>query len=163
MNSSQSGHVSWLFGLEEATGEEFEAVEIRGEHDTVLDFISRYVLDLFGIEFEELNTDVLDAIIERFGDSFPKTRVLSEVARQTLMEPTNARDDPDTALMAWLNHEEAIFRRLERRIVSGRITEGFVSDDSVDVRRFREFLTECSEQAKIKDGVFISESTVSSF
>ena len=151
-DSPLSGHVSWLFGLEEATGKEFETVEIRGEHDTVLDFISKYVLDLFGIEFEDPNTDVLDDIIERFGDSFPTTKVLSGVARQTLAEAADARDEPDTALMAWLNHEEAIFRRLERRIVSDRITEGFVSDDGVDVDSFLKFSLSVQNRRKSRMG-----------
>ena len=152
VNSPLSGDVSWLFGLEEAKGEEFEAVEIQGKHDTVLDFISRYVLDLFGIEFEDPNADVLDAIIERFGDSFPTTRVFSGVARQTLAEPADARDEPDTALMAWLNHEEAIFRRLERKIVSDRITGGFVSDDGVDVDGFVSFSLSVQNRRKSRMG-----------
>ena len=152
VDSPLSGDVSWLFGLEETTGDEFEAVEIQGEHDNILDFISRYVLDLFRIEFEDPNADVLDAIVERFGDSFPTTKVLSGVARQTLAEPVDARDDPDTSLMAWLNHEEAIFRRLERKIVSDRITEGFVSGDSVDVDGFVSFSLSVQNRRKSRMG-----------
>ena len=38
--------------------------------------------------------------------------------------------------MAWLDHEEAMFRRLERRIVSARIEQGFVTADGVDVDGF---------------------------
>ena len=152
VNGPLSGYVSWLFGLGEATGEEFEAAEIRGGRDTVLDFISRYMLDLFGIEFKDPNADVLDAIVERFGDSFPTTKVLSGVARQTLAEPVDARDDPDTSLMAWLNHEEAIFRRLERKIVSGRIAEGFVSDDSVDIDGFVSFSLSVQNRRKSRMG-----------
>ena len=30
---------------------------------------------------------------------------------------------PDAALVAWLGHEEALFRRLERRIVAARIED----------------------------------------
>ena len=44
-----------------------------------------------------------------------------------------AEDDPDAALIAWLDHEEALFRRLERRVVSSRIEAGFTSADGTDV------------------------------
>lgn len=50
-----------------------------------------------------------------------------------------AEDAPDVALMAWLDHEEAMFRRLERRIVSARIEQGFLSGDGVDVVGFLSF------------------------
>ena len=50
-----------------------------------------------------------------------------------------AEDDPDAALIAWLDHEEALFRRLERRVVSTRIEAGFMNEDGTDVDGFISF------------------------
>ena len=152
-NSPLAGHVSWLFGLAE-TGDHsnFQAVEIHGEHDGNLDFISRYVLDLFGIEFESPDVDALDAVIERFGESFPKSMIFSETARQTLPEPVDVRDDPDKALIAWLNHEEALFRRLETKVVSQRIAEGFIDDDGVNVDGFLKYSLSVQNRRKSRMG-----------
>ena len=56
------------------------------------------------------------------------------------------------AKYVWLNHEEAIFRWLERRIVSGRIVEGFVSEDSVDVDGFLNFSLSVQNKWKSRMG-----------
>ena len=44
-----------------------------------------------------------------------------EESFQTLPEGS-ALDDPDVAIMAWLDHEEAMFRRLESRVVAERLS-----------------------------------------
>jgi len=137
-DSSLGNQVAWLFGLSDQASLDFAAREIDPDDDTsILDFLSRFILDEMGIEFEDPNANALDTIVERFGFKFPKTAEFSALARQTLPESDEAaRDDPDSALMAWLNHEEALFRRLERKIVSRRLEEGFRTDDGMDVDEF---------------------------
>jgi EcoRII C terminal len=61
-------------------------------------------------------------------------------------------DDPDAALMAWLDHEEAMFRRLERRIVSTRIEKGFIMDEGVDVDGFLSFSLSVQNRRKSRMG-----------
>lgn len=108
-------------------------------------------MDEIGIEYEDPNANTLDTIIERFGMSFPKTVEFSDLARLTLPE-VSAVDDPDVALLAWLNHEEALFRRLEKRIVSERIQKGFFSDGVVDVDSFIQYSLGVQNRRKSRRG-----------
>lgn len=96
--------------------------------------------------------NTLDAIIERYGTSFPKTKEFSALARQTLSGP-DARDDPDSALVAWLDHEEALFRRLERRVVAERLMQGFHDGSEVDVDGFLGFSLSVQNRRKSRMGL----------
>jgi len=83
--------------------------------------------------------------------TFPTTRVFSDLARLTLPE-VNARDNPDAALMAWLTHEEALFRRLERRVVMERLEQGFGAGDTLDVDGFLHFSLQVQNRRKSRMG-----------
>ena len=115
----------------------FVSREFR-EDEPELDFAARFILDEIGIEFEDPETDKLDSIIEQFGNVFPRTVEFSDLARLTLPK-VRAEDDPDGALVAWLSHEEALFRRLERQNLAARLEEGFVDENGSDVDGFIKF------------------------
>ena len=106
-----------------------------------------------GVEFEEPEADRLDDIIERFGLAFPTTAHFSSLARLTLPD-IQAEDDPDAALLAWLTHEEALFRRLEKRIVSKRLEEGFADVDGADVDGFIRFSLSVHNRPQVPHGLF---------
>jgi hypothetical protein len=141
----------WLFGFDSQPSLKFTTQSYVGKNDAELDFTARFVLDELGIEFEDPNANSIDTIIERFGLQFPKTSEFSTLARLTVPE-VDARNDPDHALMAWLNHEEAMFRRLERRIVSARIQNGFVENNEVDVDGFLSFSLSVQNRRKSRMG-----------
>lgn len=146
--STSERQVSWLFGVE--PGDTFD---VRGFHDEGpdLDFAAHFILDELGIEFEDPDAPSLDAIIEPLGMRFPPTAALSKLARDTLPDVTPL-DDPDEALLAWLGHEEALFRRLERRIVSDRLEKGFVNSDGTDVDGFIKFSLSVQNRRKSRMG-----------
>ena len=122
------------------------------EDEPELDFAARFILDEIGIEFEEPDADRLDSIIDKFDGDFPKTVEFSALARLTLAE-VRAEDDPDTALVEWLSHEEALFRRLERRIVAKRLEEGFVDKSgATDVDGFVRFSLSVQNRRKSRMG-----------
>ena len=139
----------WLFGLR-PEGQSFVSREFT-DAGPELDFAARYILDELGVEFEEPEADKLDAIIEKFGITFPKTVEFSQLARLTLPE-VNAQDDPDAALVAWLDQEEALFRRLERRVVAERLEQGFVTEDGTDVDGFISFSLGVQNRRKSRMG-----------
>ncbi len=148
--STSERQLSWLFDLH-PRGRSFVSREIVDDKP-VLDFAARFILDEIGIEFEEPDSDRLDNIIERFGMVFPKTVEFSDLARLTLPE-VSAEDDPDMALVAWLSHEEALFRRLERRIVATRLDEGFRDDSgATDVDGFIRFSLSVQNRRKSRMG-----------
>ena len=147
--STSEQQLFWLFGLR-PEGKSFVSREFSDE-EPELDFAARFILDEIGIEFEEPDADKLDSIIAKFGTTFPKTAEFSDLARLTLPE-VRAEDDPDAALIAWLDHEEALFRRLERRIVSSRIEAGFTNQDGTDVDGFISFSLSVQNRRKSRMG-----------
>ena len=147
--STSEYQLSWLFGLR-ARGRSFVSREFLAE-DSELDFAARYILDEIGVEFEEPEADRLDGIIERFGTTFPGTAEFSALARETLPHVL-PEDDSDAALLEWLSHEEAMFRRLERRAVSARLEEGFVDKGGTDVDGFIGFSLSVQNRRKSRMG-----------
>jgi len=75
----------------------------------------------------------------------------TDLARLTLPE-VRAEDDPDAALIAWLDHEKALFRRLERKVVSSRIEAGFVNDTGTDFDGFISFSLSVQNRRKSRMG-----------
>jgi hypothetical protein len=149
--STMQNQLIWLFGLAEQPGLVFEPREIGTDTDAELDFVARYILDELGIEPEEPEAHRLDSIIERFGLEFPKTRVFSQLARSSMPE-ISAADDPDLALVAWMDREEQLFRRLERRIVAARIGDGFRGSGGADVDGFLSFSLSVQNRRKARAG-----------
>lgn len=147
--STSEQQLFWLFGLR-PEGKSFVSREFS-DGEPELDFAARFILDEIGIEFEEPEADKLDSIIDKFGTTFPKTAEFSDLARLTLPE-VHAEDDPDAALIAWLDHEEALFRRLERRVVSSRIEAGFMDKDGTDVDGFISFSLSVQNRRKSRMG-----------
>ncbi len=140
----------WLFGMTEERGLDFELREYDGEAPET-GFVARLVLEELGIEAEGADEARYDALIDRFGLTFPTTREFSTSARDSLPE-VNPKDDPDAALLAWLEREEQMFRRLERRIVEERLRSGFHADDVVDVDGFLSFSLSVQNRRKSRAG-----------
>lgn len=149
--STIQNQLLWLFGLQDEPQFAFIFQEIDREHDAELDFAARYILDELEIAAQEPEADRLDALIEPFDLSFPPTRPFSDLARASLPDIC-ARADPDGALMAWMDREEQMFRRLERRIVAQRISDGFRSADGADVDGFLSFSLSVQNRRKARVG-----------
>ena len=141
----------WLFGLEDQPEFGFVYQGIEGGKSAELDFTTRSILDELGIEPAEPEADLLDRLIEPFGLIFPKTRTFSELARASLPD-VSALNSPDEALMAWMEREEQLFRRLERRIVADRINAGFHAEDGADVDGFIAFSLSVQNRRKARVG-----------
>lgn len=141
----------WLFGLEPPEEQKVTIQHLDAAHDTELGFVARYVLDELAIEPEEPEAVRLDQLIDPFGLVFPKTKVFSALARASLPE-VSAADDPDGALVDWLDREEQLFRRLERRVVADRVANGFQASGAVDVDGFLAFSLSVQNRRKARAG-----------
>ncbi|MDE1174527.1 MAG: type II restriction endonuclease [Parvibaculaceae bacterium] len=141
----------WLFALEQQPEFQFTFQEVKGNRNVELDFAARYILDELGLELEEPEAGKLDDLVEKFGLVFPTTRLFSELARSSLPE-VSALDDPDLALVEWMEREEQLFRRLERRIVAERIGSGFQLAGSVDIDGFLSFSLSVQNRRKSRAG-----------
>ena len=147
--STSERQLSWLFDLYPQDGP-FVSRSLAGDEGE-LDFAGRFILEELELDVEVHDEDRLDEIIEPFGTHFPSTRDFSSAARRTAPE-VNAEDDPDTALIAWLDHEEAMFRRLERRIVTERLGKWFEGNETPDVDEFVKFSLSVHNRRKSRMG-----------
>jgi hypothetical protein len=125
--STISNQIIWLFGLSDLTHPGFSVRgELESEQDRI-EFTSRFILEQIGIVVETSEETHLDSMLQKFGGGFPSTRDFSAYARSTI-ENIDASSDPDTAVMAWMEREEILFRTLERHIIGDRLTKGFNDD-----------------------------------
>jgi hypothetical protein len=149
--STVNSQLMWLFGIEEQPELREEYRDIEHERQAELDYAARYILDELGIEIEEPEIDVIDDMLKPFGMTFPTTAVFSELARKSL-PGIDPRDGADAALMAWLEREEALFRRLERTIVAERLKSGFMGETEADVDGFISFSLSVQNRRKARAG-----------
>jgi hypothetical protein len=146
--STVESQLVWLFGIRSESEDFFAKDEVE---NSKLDFAARYILDELGIDAEEPEADKLDGLLERYGTKFPGTAEFSKMARESLTHISSA-DDADNVLMAWLEREELLFRRMERHIVSERLKSGFVSEDAADVNGFIAFSLSVQNRRKSRAG-----------
>lgn len=151
-DSSIDRQLRWLFGFSEQLSLEFAPQTITTDNAAALDFTTRYILDELGIELEDPAANTIDSVIEPFGIKFPTTMIFSDRARATLAG-VDAVADPDGALLAWLDHEDAMFRRLEHRIIAGRLAAGFGEGDAIDVDGFVRFSLSVQNRRKSRMGL----------
>jgi hypothetical protein len=149
--STAENQLRWLFGVPQQLETRFEVREFEASSDVEITFASRFILDELGIETEEADTDRLDSLVERFNGVFPSTAIFSAFARETL-PGVDPRDDPDAALLAWMEQEEKLFRRLENRMVARRLEEGFRVEDKADVDAFISYSLSVQNRRKSRAG-----------
>jgi hypothetical protein len=144
-NSSILAQMYWLFGISEAEqlkldlgAEEGEATfkDFSGSLNAELDFAARFILDELKIEFELPEAEWLDNLLERYAGALPKTREFAKFARETCKVVVSPEADPDSSIMAWLDHEEKLFRRHEHMFIAKRLNQGFMVDNKQDVEGF---------------------------
>ena len=128
--STIENQLIWLFGLS-VFGGSFEIKEVL-KNDTQLNFASKKIIEDLGIDIKETADNLLEEMLNRFKGVFPETKIFSDYARNTYGE-VDLSVDPDKILLAWIEHEEKLFRTLENHIVSNRLRQGFgKNNDNVD-------------------------------
>ena len=149
--STVENQLLWLFGIPLHVGSGFEYRDFENGQDTQVDFATRFILEELGLEIKEPEAAKLDTLLERYQGYFPTTKEFSASARQSMPEII-PDDDPDLALLEWMNQEEKLFRRLERHIVTDRLKIGFWSDDGADVDGFISFSLGVHNRRKSRAG-----------
>jgi hypothetical protein len=149
-DSTIAQQLLWLFGLD-LVGTRASARTLSPEEGIRLGFAARVVLDSLGIELEEPEPDALGLLIDRYGLGFPGTAEFSAFARDTL-PGIDALTAPDEALTEWMDHEEALFRHLERHIVADRLERGFVDAEGADIDGFLSFSLSVQNRRKSRAG-----------
>lgn len=141
----------WLFGLKLQEDFKFAQRDFREERGHALDVTARTVLDLIGTDVIVPDEGFLEKILKKFGERFPTTAEFSEFARVTAAEVSPV-EDPDTALMTWIDHEEKLFRILEKYMVGKRLQDGFLIGDNPDVEGFIQYSLSVQNRRKSRAG-----------
>lgn len=119
--------VEWLFDTGDLEKPGF-VVRNEGELDRDrVEFASRRILESLGIEVVVQEESYLEEMLRQFNGGLPATTVFSAYARSTLKD-VHVQDDPDAALMAWMEREESLFRAFEKHLIADRLKQGFDGD-----------------------------------
>lgn len=119
-DSTIERQLMWLFGFSGLTHPGFSVKsELETEQDRI-GFAAKVILEQIGIEPEEEAQNYLDDMLAKFDCRFPKTFEFSAYARSTIRD-LSSRDDPDTALVAWMEREEILFRTLEKHLLGEKL------------------------------------------
>jgi hypothetical protein len=121
-NSSDEYRLRHLFGMEQPLERWLVDSFIK---ESRINLATRQILEALGIEIDQGLALDTDQLLAKFNKKFPTTKIFSKYARDTLPNPISAIDDPDSALEAWMEHEELLFRALERSIVKEQLVTGF--------------------------------------
>lgn len=115
-----------LFGISASVDQlKLLSNDVISKSDLVL--VRRQIIEELDLEIQlPVTGNDKDLVLKHFGEQFPKTAIMSAFAREQV-----GRDigDADTALIAWLDREEQLFRALEEVIIGKRIQEGFEQVD----------------------------------
>ena len=151
--STFDGQLRWLFDLEENANSGFIVKNDFSSNKKQIEYIARIILEQIGVEYEsDAGNDYLEEMIRRFEGKFPTTKEFSAYARETVKN-TSAIEEPDIALLKWLNQEEALFRTFEKYIISERLRKGFIKDNEVDVDEFVAFSLSVQNRRKSRVGL----------
>lgn len=143
--STSEQQIRWLFDIEHLPVKGFEVHEVKDRRQVSI--IETMILEELGIEVRNDNDDWLGKVIDRFGERFPVTAEFSYFVRETCRLAEPVQTDPDSALLAWMEHEEMLFRTLERKIVQGQLDKGFS-----DVEHFVRFSLSVQNRRKSRVG-----------
>lgn len=137
-----------IFGARSLNANErgLKKVEIEGNIASPV----RLMFARYGLEIGHTNGDYLGLILEKFGSEFPKTRDFSEFARKYSPEVCPI-ENPDNALIHWMETEESAFRQLERHIVKEKLKNGF-GENGDDVDDFVSFSLSVQNRRKSRSG-----------
>lgn len=127
-SSTTANQIQWLFNVQLGHKGFSVREELETEQDRI-QFASSFILEQLGIEAEAPAAPItyLDVMLEKFGGRFPSTEEFSAYARSTVPE-LDPRDDPDAALMGWMEREEILSRTLEKHLLGDQLRKGFAED-----------------------------------
>lgn len=149
--SSIEQQLLWLFGLGLSQDNNISQQDLREQSGRTLDLTARYILDLIEIEVISTEEEWLERLLAKFGEKFPGTREFSAFARRAA-DKIDSRDDPDQALVTWMDFEERLFMTLERHIVARRLESGFMTEGKADVDDFVRFSLSVQNRRKSRAG-----------
>lgn len=152
-NSTIENQLYWLFDLNEKDADKFIGKTEFSTGDKQIEFVVRMILEQIGIEYEDKGIEsYLEPMLNLFHGEFPTTKEFSAYARNTItgVDPI---ENPDDALLKWVNREEALFKLMEQYLIKERIRKGFWINDDVDVETFIQYSLSVQNRRKSRAGL----------
>ncbi len=150
----------YVFGIQ-SSNPEFELDE--GLDDREVDFVRTELLEALGVPVVDRADAFLDTMLTRFEGGLPTTFEFSRFARETCQASVST-DEPDRALVTWIDWEYKLFRTMERHLVERRIGDGFVdAEGGVDVDAFLSFSLSVQNRRKSRVGYALENHLVAIF
>jgi len=140
--STTAAQLQMLFGLE--VSDRLDVEVLPSGRDLTL--TERLLIESLGYEVQNVEENALEAMLATFGEAFPTTHEFSAFARGRLTD-VDPLEDPDGALLAWMDHEETLFRTLERHLLASRL-----SDLNGDVDRTLEIAMQTFQRRRARAG-----------
>lgn len=151
-NTTIAAQLQWLFGI---GGQINPSFSIRSDLETEndrLDFAASFILEQIGININTNEEQYLDVMLKRFDGNFPTTGEFSSFARSTLPD-INCLHSPDSALTAWMEREEILFRTLEKHLLANGLQSLIPKDDKKpDTDAFMQLAMSTLQRRKARAG-----------
>ncbi|WP_142684365.1 type II restriction endonuclease [Chitinophaga polysaccharea] len=156
--STAVNQLYWLFNLTPPEGNLFTLSDIYSSKDRSIDFSARFILEEIGVEIEEPEEEIINRLVAKFSGNLPSTTEFSHYARQTLPIAVNLREDPDHALLQFMNWEEKLFKCIEKNNIADRLRLGFmVEGQAPDVEGFINYSLSIQNRRKARAGSAFEE------
>jgi hypothetical protein len=146
-NSTIEQQLIYLFQLQ-VTDKQFYLSDIINESDRQLDYVAKYTLAEIGVEVDDANDSFLNDLLGEFHGYFPATTIFSEYARNTLKN-VDPIENPDLALMLYMDREEVLFKTLEKYLVQKKLKTGF----KLNVDDFISYSLSVQNRRKMRSGM----------
>jgi EcoRII C terminal len=147
-SSTAEQQLRWLFGVDEVNSENFSVRSELEEARDKIGYAAKLILAQVGIEIEEPTSNQLAQLLDIFGGAFPKTKEFSLHARKGVQ--VSSRDTPDAALVAWMEHEELLFRTLERHLLEKQLKE--LQSEPMNTDSYMQLLLSFQQRRKSRAG-----------
>lgn len=143
--STRESQLYALFDLDPARPDNLRVKTF--EKPEALGFVAASILEELGFAGTEApkgeGADLVATLANELSRSnplaLPPGQQVSALVRERLPN-VNTLDDPDDALVRWIETEEAVFRSWEDSVIARRLGDGFVREDgTADVQGYREF------------------------
>lgn len=119
--STAENQLLWLFGLASNETQKFQTGTVAVDRN--VDLARMAILESVGVTVPAEDDALLARMQHHFGASFPKSAVFSSFIRKELSE-ARADENPDAALMDWMQKEEYAFRVFEKALVHEELRKG---------------------------------------
>jgi hypothetical protein len=140
----------WLFGDVDLQESEFAIAQLAGYDICKIDFAARMILEHIGIDVEDDSELMLESLLQNFGTEFPTTTKFSEFARATI-DDISSLDNPDLALLAWMEREEILFKVFEKHLMAEKI-QNLIAAGNVEIEPLISMVQSALQRRKARAG-----------